>query len=390
MTTAVANKTFAQTTDVDKRGHELATTRDAASAQHEIQSAITIAKHFPRNEDQCFQKLMKSASRASFAEDATYSFPRGETNVTGPSVNLAREAARIWGNIRFGLYVVRDDDDSRLIRGFAWDVENNTKVEVEDDFKKLIQRKVKGSKETTWLIPDERDLRELTNRRGAILLRNAILQVLPKDLIEDALFACSESLTKSAGTDAEAVRKRLLVDFGSVSVTVSQIEEKIGHAFAQCSPSELAELRGICKSIMDGNSTWAEYVKRPEASGPAESPAETQKMDAIRGQLKTGSPASTPTKAEPAATKPTVAPDLKEPTGSTPAPTEGIADELWHEFITYVDDDVPRAKLKEAVKEKMGIGNLKGLRLKDRRAFILSMQDAAKREGITFSIWVKE
>lgn len=247
-------------------GHELATTGAAAKEQHEIQAAITIAKRFPRNEAGCFQKLMAAAGRASFAEDATYSFPRGDKEVTGPSVNLAREAARIWGNIRYGLYVVRDDEDSRLIRGFAWDVETNTKVEVEDDFKKLIQRKVKGGKpgETIWLIPDERDLRELTNRRGAILLRNAILQVLPKDLIEDALFQCSEALEKAAGENPEGARKRLLVDFGSINVTVEQIEQKLNHSFAQSTPKELAELRGICKSIIDGQSTWAEYVKGAE------------------------------------------------------------------------------------------------------------------------------
>lgn len=244
-------------------GSELATTGAAAKEQHEIQAAITIAKRFPRNEAACFQKLMLAAARPSFAEDAAYSFPRGDKEVTGPSVNLAREAARIWGNIRYGLYVVRDDEDSRLIRGFAWDVETNTKVEVEDDFKKLIQRKVKGGKpgETTWLIPDERDLRELTNRRGAILLRNAILQVLPKDLIEDALFTCGQALEKSAGENPEAARKRLLVDFGSINVSVEQIERKVGHPFAQSTPKELAELRGICKSIQDGHTTWAEYTK---------------------------------------------------------------------------------------------------------------------------------
>lgn len=257
-------------------GKELATAGAAAAAQHEIQSAIIIARKFPRNEDQCFQKLMKSAARPSFAEDATYSFPRGDKDVTGPSVNLAREAARIWGNIRFGLYVVRDDEETRLIRGFAYDVETNTKVEVEDDFKKLVQRKVKGSNppRTEWLVPDERDLRELTNRRGAILLRNALLQVLPKDLIEDALYTCSMTLEKAAGENPEAERKRLMVDFGSVNISVEHIEQKLGHPFSQSTPKEIAELRGICKSIIDGHTSWAEYVKG--ADKPAEKSAESK------------------------------------------------------------------------------------------------------------------
>lgn len=253
--------------DEPQKQHELQTAGATSSAQHEIQSAIIIAKKMPRNENQCFQSLMKAAGRPSFAEDATYSFPRGDKDVTGPSVNLAREAARVWGNIRFGLSVLRDDDESRLIRGWAWDVETNTKVEVEDDFKKLIQRRVKGSNppRTEWLVPDERDLRELTNRRGAILVRNAILQVIPKDLIEDALFACGQTLTKEAGKNPEGERKRLLVDFGSINVSVEQIEQKLGHPFVQSTPAELAQLRGICKSIQDGHTSWAEYMKSAEA-----------------------------------------------------------------------------------------------------------------------------
>jgi hypothetical protein len=256
-------------------GSELAQVGAAASAQHEIQSAIIIARKFPRNEAVVFQKLMLACARPSFAEDARYSFPRGETDVTGPSVNLAREAARVWGNIRYGLYVVRDDDETRLIRGWAWDVETNTKVEMEDDFKKLIQRKVKGKPgETVWLVPDERDLRELTNRRGAILLRNCLLQVMPKDLVEDALFTCGKTLEQAAGANPDGERKRLLVDFGAMNISVEQIEQKLGHPFAQCSPKEIAELRGICKSIQDGHTTWAEYVKGPEK--PAEKSAESK------------------------------------------------------------------------------------------------------------------
>lgn len=252
-------------TGIQASGNELATAGAAASAQHEIQSAIIIAKKIPRNETQCWQKLMTASSRPTFAENAEYRFPRGKKEdgtpnyVTGPSVNLAREAARIWGNIRFGLSMLRDDEESRLIRGWAWDVETNTKVEVEDDFQKLIQRKKDG--QTVWIVPDERDLRELTNRRGAILVRNAILQVLPQDLIEDAMYRCAQTCEKHVQEDPDKAQKRLLVDFGALRVTVEMLEKKLGHPFVQSSAKELAELRGICTSIQDGNTTWAEYAK---------------------------------------------------------------------------------------------------------------------------------
>ena len=245
---------------------ELATASASAAAQHEIQSAIVIARRFARNEDAAFEKLMRSCDRPSFAQDAEYIFPRGGSNVRGPGVNVAREAARAWGNIRYGLYVVRDDADSRQVRGWAWDLETNTKVEAEDDFKKLIYRKKGG-----WIKPDERDLRELTNRRGAILVRNCLLQLLPRDLIEDAIGRCRQTLTRDASQNPEAARKSLILAFSQLGVSVEMLEAKLSHKIAESSPAEIAELRAVYSSIKDGNSTWREYVEE-SGNGGAQTP----------------------------------------------------------------------------------------------------------------------
>ena len=259
-----------------EQGFELAPSAAMAEKQFEIQSAIIVAKRFPRNEDAAFEKLMKSSRRTSFAEDAAYSFPRGDTAVEGPSVNIAREAARLWGNVRYGIDIIRDDEESRLIRGWAFDMESNVKVTAEDDFKKLVFRKKGG-----WIKPDERDLRELTNRRGAILVRNCILQILPKDLIEDALVQCKATLRSGAQQDPEGARKKMILAFSTIHITPEMLELKLGHPIPQCTPDELAELRGIYKSILDGNSKWVDYVaQEPKENGiktamPTEKPALT-------------------------------------------------------------------------------------------------------------------
>lgn len=234
---------------------ELAPTAAAAEKQFEIQSAIVLAKRFPRDEDLSFQKLMKACGRTTFAEDAEYSFPRGGQSVKGPSVFLAREAARVWTNIRYGLTITRDDSGSRQIQAWAWDLETNTKISAEDDFRKLIFRKGKG-----WIEPDERDLRELTNRRGAILIRNCVLQILPKDLIEDALSKCRETLRTNAAQDPDAARKKILLAFSELNVSAEQLAAYLGHPVAQSSPAEIADLRAVYKSISDGNTTWGDYV----------------------------------------------------------------------------------------------------------------------------------
>jgi DNA-binding transcriptional MerR regulator len=235
---------------------ELAPTAAAAAKQADIQSAIVVAKRFPRDEDAAFEKLMKACKRTSFAEDAEYVFPRGGQSVRGPSVNLAREAARVWGNIQYGLTITRDDPGSRQIQGWAWDVETNTRITAEDDFRKLIYRKKDG-----WVEPDERDLRELTNRRGAILIRNCILQLLPKDLIEDAVARTHETLKSKAAEDPEGSRKRIIESFSSIGVSAEMLKTYLGHPIAQSSPAEIANLRPIFQSIRDGNSTWKQYVE---------------------------------------------------------------------------------------------------------------------------------
>src|SRR6185503_13878085 len=230
---------------------ELAPTATMAEKQFEVQSAIAIAKRFPRNEDTAFAKLMRSCQRTGFAAEGRYRFPRGKVKdeatgrwvpnyVEGPSVNTARESARVWENIRYGIEVIRDDEDTRQIRGWAWDVETNVKVTAEDEFKKLIQRKVDqgGQWVTAWVKPDERDLRELTNRRGAILERNCILKLMPRDLIEDAMAQIRETLSKDATADPESARKKLILGFAKLNVTPEMLEEYLGHKLAECSPQE--------------------------------------------------------------------------------------------------------------------------------------------------------
>lgn len=245
---------------------EIQVSHAQASAQHEIQSAIIIARKFPRSEDQAFGKLMKAVGRKTFAISASYSFPRGGATVTGPSVNLAREAARVWGNIQYGVNIIHDDDENRTIRGWAWDVETNARVSSEDTFQKLVQRKNKITKQTEWVKPDERDLRELTNKRGAICVRNCLTHLLPPDLIEDALAAARKAAVASAGENLDDNRKAIIKAFGDMNVTVADLEKYLEHELRTCNAEEVADLRQVYKSIKDGNTTWSDYVGGGEAA----------------------------------------------------------------------------------------------------------------------------
>lgn len=242
--------------------------------QTEIQSAIISAKRFPRNEQAAFVKAINSFNRVTMAGKATYNFPRGGKTVNGPSVDCARELARVWGNVRYGLRIVAQDLESIHIRAYALDLENNTYVEAEDNFSKLIQRRDKVSGETRWIQPDERDLRELVNRRGAIAIRNCVLQVLPSDLVEDALKAAKVTLQKDAANSLEKSKdetiKSLVVAFDRIGVSVVMLEQFLGHKLDIITAEQVTDLRCIYQSIVEGVAKRDEYFKLEVVKEPTE------------------------------------------------------------------------------------------------------------------------
>ena len=50
---------------------------------------MVIAKKFPRDEVESYNRILRSCQRKSLAESAMYEYPRGGTKVTGPSIRLA-------------------------------------------------------------------------------------------------------------------------------------------------------------------------------------------------------------------------------------------------------------------------------------------------------------
>lgn len=268
--------------DIAPQGQNLATLNEdaataalSAAAAREIETALILAAKRPRDEAAAVLKIEKACARPSLAGSAIYSFPRGGSRVTGPSVVLARELARCWGNLRWGCDVLPSDPDVIHIRAWAWDLEGNAKVTAEDRFKALIQRKTRrtdadGKRITEWVEPDERDLRELINRRAAFGIRNCLLQMLPADVVDLALARCGETSAKAAKGELtqsrEDVLRNLLRAFDNFGVTRAMIEKRLGHGLDEITPEELADLRADYKSIADGNSKPAEHFESATAT----------------------------------------------------------------------------------------------------------------------------
>jgi hypothetical protein len=215
-----------------------------------------------------------------------YSFPRGSKKVTGPSINLAREAARLWGNIRYGVSIVEDNEEKRTIDCWAWDLETNTKISMADNFGKLIQRYSAGqgaSRQLVWIACDERDLRELTNRHAAIGIRNSLLQLLPRDIIDDAIEQATVTLRGQASKSMKEAIKDAIDKFSTLKVSLFMLERYLRHPLAEVTPDEIVELSGIYQSIKDGNSQISEtfHGGKPETNLPQE-----KSLDETKARIK--------------------------------------------------------------------------------------------------------
>lgn len=243
---------------------ELTPSGQIAAAQFEIQCAIAVAKKMPRDENQAYQGLMQSCERQSFAEKGVYKYPRGGKPVIGASVYLAREFARQWGNIRTGCDIIVDEGETRVLRAWAWDLQTNAKEEETIAFKKLIQRKNDKTGNTEWIVPDERDLLELTNRNAAKGKRNCILHLLPKDMIEDAMEKCKEVTAKKVKENPSEALGKMIAAFAAIKVTKAMLESYLKHPVEKCTEEEIADLTITGKSIKEGVITWADFVRMEE------------------------------------------------------------------------------------------------------------------------------
>ena len=216
----------------------------------ETQGKLIIAKRFPRDENLAFASLMNSCKRSRLAEEATYAFPRGGGKVSGPSIRLAEEAARCWGNIDYGIRELSRKDGVSEMQAYAWDMQTNTISCQNFTVKHLMDRS--ADKGGSKVLTDERDIYEITANMGARRLRARILAVLPPDLIDAAVEQCRLTLAGDSDIPLEDRVRKMLRDFDGINVTAKMLEKKLGHSLDTVNTDEMADLKEIFNAIKNG------------------------------------------------------------------------------------------------------------------------------------------
>jgi len=230
-------------------------------AMAEVQSAIVLAKKFPRNQIEAMDRIAVACQRPGLAEQALYTYSRGGTEITGPSIRLAEAIAQNWGNLQFGIKELEQRNGESTVEAFAWDVETNTR-----QVKTFQVKHERHTKKGAYKLEDSRDIYELIANNGARRLRACILGIIPGDVVEAAVAQCEQTLKAKADTSPEALKK-LVTAFEAFKVTKEQIEKRIQRRLDTITPAQIIQLRKIYNSLKDGMSGPADWF---EMSAPVE------------------------------------------------------------------------------------------------------------------------
>lgn len=247
----------------------------------EAQGKLLLAKQFPRDENAAYQKLMNSCKRPTLAQHAVYAFPRGKEQVSGPSIRLAEEIARLYGNLEYGIRELSNINGESEMEAFAWDLETN--VVSSQKFKVKHERKAYGKMQT---LTDTRDIYELTANMGARRLRARLLAILPPEFVEAAVEECRKTIQGNNDAPIADRVRAMLTHFSKYSVTQEMIEARIGHSIDTVDLTELTDLIGIFNSIKNGQSGRADWFEFKKEITQPEKPQITQGFKPAQSESK--------------------------------------------------------------------------------------------------------
>lgn len=238
-------------------------------AQVDIQ--VATAHAYPRNITRATDDALAIVTMdEETAATCSYTVPRGTKSIIGPSVHLAKIVAQTWGNLRVQAKVIAIEDKQIVSQSTAWDLQNNLAIQIE--VRRSIVSKSKGR------FSD--DMVTVTgNAANSIALRNAILSVIPKAVIDKVYKAAKQKITGDVSDEnkLKAARKKIidmLVD--RYRVTEKDVLDAIGRVSREhITPDDLVILTGIGTAIKDGDTTIEEAFGKTKPGG--EAPSKTEK-----------------------------------------------------------------------------------------------------------------
>lgn len=258
--TAATAERITQTTAVEQ-----------ARAVAEVRGAIMVAQDVPRDVDRALGEMRDSCGRLALAQRAFYQVTnRGR----GPSVHLARELARIWGNVDFGVKELRRDDhqgESEVL-AYAWDMQTNVR-----STRSFIVPHARMKNKKREKLVDLGDIYLSNQNVGARAVRECIFTALPTWFTEEAQDICRQTLEHGEGVPLQERITKMLAAFKDVGVTQEQLETKIGAKKGSWTAANVADMKVIHTSISrDGDKPDDHFPVQAVTTAELDQPALTE------------------------------------------------------------------------------------------------------------------
>lgn len=226
-----------------------ATAVEQSRAVAEVHAAILVAQQCPRDVPAAIGQMRQSCQMKALADRAFFRFSRGGAAVSGASVHLARELARCWGNIQYGVAEMSRDDDhgqSEML-AYAWDVQTNARASTV-----FIVPHKRDKRSGPERLVDMRDIYENNANAGARRVRECIFGVLPPWFVEEAKDLCTKTITDGGGKPLAQRVADALAMFADIGVTQDDITRKLGRPAGKWTAHDVAQLGVVYTSIQRG------------------------------------------------------------------------------------------------------------------------------------------
>lgn len=229
-----------------------------ASSQYEIQSAMVLAKKFPRDEEEAQKKILKACKRPGLAKQGLYVYSRGGTEIKGGTIRLLEEAARIWGNVNAGVTELSNKKGvgnvpgESVMQAYAIDLENNVKFSSQ-----FTVRHFRNTKQGGKVITDERDVYEMVANMASRRLRTCLERIIPGDILDEAEQACEQTMIdiekkESQGKSDQEMNEKMAKGFAVYGVTKEMIAKRVQKNFEAINATDRHNLSLVFNSIKNG------------------------------------------------------------------------------------------------------------------------------------------
>lgn len=229
---------------------------EGGRAQAEVQAAVLVAQKIPRGMQRVREEIEELCGMEVMAKAAFYRFPQGTKTVEGPTIKLALELVRIWGNTQVNVSEMARTDTQSEILAWAWDMQKNYRSARSI----IVERKSDRKEGGPVVLTDMRAITTNNTSQGSRQLRETIWTILPLWVTELAVAVCKRTLVDGGGRPLGERRAEIVRFFmDKLGIREEQLVAKLnGRPVDRWDGIDLASLEVSYKSVRAGEVTKEE------------------------------------------------------------------------------------------------------------------------------------